>query len=268
MCEVCLQTHGEQKIQTESIASGLVISLVGNYPRCRVHYPFVLNFNVHDTVIELILVGVVRFIGGTPQEGHYFAVVKDFEDLSCWLCDDNKVSKTTENVLLGECAGNPVLLFYIRKEVLESERTHTWQSSPNISIQKRSSDRLRQRARRKENSKEAAQMLTNRFGLPFGGLIAVVAGDFCQLPPVGGKYLYVEPGFNNHKSAEGYNLWRTITSDIVVILDQVQRTKNQDFIALQQKIRQGEWDEELDTTIRSRVGAQIIRPLASESSLV
>jgi hypothetical protein len=124
-----------------------------------------LNFNVHDAVIELILVGVVRFIGGTPQEGHYFAVVKDFEDLSCWLCDDNKVSKTTENVLLGECAGNPVLLFYIRKEVLESERTHTWQSSPNISIQKRSSDRLRQRARRKENSKEAAQMLTNRYHL-------------------------------------------------------------------------------------------------------
>ena len=99
LCEVCLQTHGEQIIQTESIASGLVISLVGNYPRCREHNPSVLNFNVHDTVIELILVGFVRHIGGTPQEGHYFTVVKDFEDFSCWLCDDNKVSKTTENIL-------------------------------------------------------------------------------------------------------------------------------------------------------------------------
>jgi len=78
--------------------------------------------------------------------------------------------------------------------------------------------------------------LTNRFSLPFGSLVVVVAGDFCQLPPVGGKYLYVEPGFQNHKCTDGYNLWRTITSGIVVILDQVQRTKNQDFIALQEKI--------------------------------
>ena len=69
-------------------------------PLCRVHYPSILNFNVHDAVIELILVGVVHHIGGTPQEGHYFAVVKDFEDFSCWLCDDNKVSKTTGNILL------------------------------------------------------------------------------------------------------------------------------------------------------------------------
>jgi len=53
--------------------------------------------------------------------------------------------------------------------------------------------------------------------------------------------------------------------DIVVVLDQVQRTKNQDFIALQERIRQGKWDEEMDTTIRSRVEAQIIRPPASES---
>ena len=107
--------------------------------------------------------------------------------------------------------------------------------------------------------------LTNRSCLPFGGLLVVVAGDFCQLPPVGGTYLYVQPNFHNHKRADGYNLWRTITNDIVVILNEVQRTKNRDFIALQEKIRQGEWNEDMNTTIRSRVGAPIIRPPASES---
>jgi hypothetical protein len=112
---------------------------------------------VRDVVIELVLVGVVRHTGKTPQEGHYFAVVKDFEDISCWLCDDRKVSKTTESIFLGEYGGNPVLLFYIRKEVLESERKQKRQSSQNIPLEKRTSDRLRQRTHRTENSKEAAE---------------------------------------------------------------------------------------------------------------
>ena len=35
--------------------------------------------------------------------------------------------------------------------------------------------------------------LTNRPNVPFGGIIVVLAGDFCQLPPVRGKYLYETP---------------------------------------------------------------------------
>ena len=149
-CQVCLQIHGQQILQTESIASGLVLSLVGNLPRRRVHYPSALDFPIRDGVVELILVGVVRHVGESPREGHYFAVVQDFEDSSCWLCDDSVVSKTTQRVLLGECTGHPVLLFYIRKEVLEASHKRKLET-------KRTSDRLRQRARRAAKSTEAAE---------------------------------------------------------------------------------------------------------------
>ena len=149
-CQVCLQIHGQQILQTESIASGLVLSLVGNLPRRRVHYPSALDFPIRDGVVELILVGVVRHVGESPREGHYFAVVQDFEDSSCWLCDDSVVSKTTQRVLLGECTGHPVLLFYIRKEVLEASHKRKLET-------KRTSDRLRQRARRAAKPTEAAE---------------------------------------------------------------------------------------------------------------
>ena len=107
-CQVCSQMHGQQVLQTESIASGLVISLVASLSRRRIQYPSVLNFPVRGGVVELILVGVVRHVGETPKAGHYFAVIQNFEDSSSWICDDSVVSKTTERVLLGECKGHPV----------------------------------------------------------------------------------------------------------------------------------------------------------------
>jgi len=156
-CQVCSQMHGQQVLQTESIASGLVISLVADLSRRRIYYPSVLNFSVRDGVVELILIGVVRHVGETPKAGHYFAVIQDAVELSSWICDDSVVSRTTERALLGECKGHPVLMFYIRKEVLESERKQKRQSSQNIPLEKRTSDRLRQRTHRTENSKEAAE---------------------------------------------------------------------------------------------------------------
>ena len=152
---MCSQMHGQQVLQTESIASGLVISLVSGLSRRRIQYPSVLNFPVRGGVVELILVGVVRHVGETPKAGHYFAVIQNFEDSSSWICDDSVVSKTTETVLLGELKGHPVLMFYIRKEVLEAVRKRKRDS---IALDaKRSSDCLRQRARRAANSKEAAK---------------------------------------------------------------------------------------------------------------
>ena len=178
-CQVCLQIHGQQILQTESIASGLVLSLVGNLPRRRVHYPSALDFPIRDGVVELILVGVVRHVGESPREGHYFAVVQDFEDSSCWLCDDSVVSKTTQRVLLGECTGHPVLLFYIRKEVLEASHKRKLET-------KRTSDRLRQRARRAAKPTEAAEkyraanaeaMRSHRAALPEADRQEVCAAD-------------------------------------------------------------------------------------------
>ena len=65
------------------------------------------------------------------------------------------VSRTTERALLGECKGHPVLMFYIRKEVLEAVRKRKRDS---IALDdQRSSNRLRQRARRAGNSKEATE---------------------------------------------------------------------------------------------------------------
>ena len=154
-CQICSQMHRQQVLQTESIASGLVISLVAGLSRRRIHYPSVLNFPVRNAVVELILVGVVRHVGETPMAGHYFAVIQNFEDLSCWICDDSVVTRATEEALLGECKGHPVLMFYIRKEVLEAVRKRKHDS---IALEaKRSSDRLRQRARRAGNSKEATE---------------------------------------------------------------------------------------------------------------
>jgi len=63
--------------------------------------------------------------------------------------------------------------------------------------------------------------LTGRANLPFGGMIIVLAGDFCQLKPVGGSFLFQIPGSADNKRAAGYELYRAITSDAVVVLSKV-----------------------------------------------
>ena len=63
--------------------------------------------------------------------------------------------------------------------------------------------------------------LTGRANLPFGGMIIVLAGDFCQLKLVGGSFLFQIPGGADNKRAAGYELYRAITSDAVVVLSKV-----------------------------------------------
>jgi hypothetical protein len=97
--------------------------------------------------------------------------------------------------------------------------------------------------------------LTRRKNVPFGGMNIVAGGDFCQLPPVGGTYLFVRPGGTSGDSVNGFNLYRLITGDSVVSLNRVQRTDNKKFIELQTKVRLGEWDKATEAAFRDREGA-------------
>ena len=97
--------------------------------------------------------------------------------------------------------------------------------------------------------------LNRRPNVPFGGMSIVGAGDFCQLPPVGGTYIFLRPGGTSDDSVNGFNLYRAITNDSVVLLNRVQRTDNEEFIELQRKVRLGVWDKATETAFRNREGA-------------
>jgi len=57
--------------------------------------------------------------------------------------------------------------------------------------------------------------LTGRKNLAFGGVIVILAGDFFQLPPVGGRYVFLDPG-GNSAAKTGFELYRSFT-DVVVL---------------------------------------------------
>ena len=58
--------------------------------------------------------------------------------------------------------------------------------------------------------------------LPFGGISLAVSGDFCQIPPIAGISVFVDPGTKPREtgkrgpSLEGFNLWRLINVSITL----------------------------------------------------
>ena len=103
--------------------------------------------------------------------------------------------------------------------------------------------------------------LTER-NVPFGGVVIVLAGDFYQLGPIGCPYLFVPPGTRDGNASAGYHLYRTITDDAVVVLSQVLRTTDTSFTDFQDRLRLGNWDEDLQKKLNTRAGAQLVPPPA------
>ena len=103
--------------------------------------------------------------------------------------------------------------------------------------------------------------LTER-NVPFGGVVIVLAGDFYQLGPIGCPYLFVPPGTRDGNASAGYHLYRTITDDAVVVLSQVLRTTDTSFTDFQDRLRLGNWDEDLEKKLNTRAGAQLVPPPA------
>jgi hypothetical protein len=111
--------------------------------------------------------------------------------------------------------------------------------------------------------------LSEKLGVnrPFGGIGLLIAGDFFQLPPVKDEVLYTQPkptakGFRQKTSA--YNLYRTITSTNVVMLDTIMRTDNAEYIGLQENVRLGLWSDAIREQINARYNAPLTNNIPSD----
>jgi hypothetical protein len=81
---------------------------------------------------------------------------------------------------------------------------------------------------------------TARYDIPFGGISVILIGDFGQLPPVGDKLLFSNPGLATDESHDhGYLLYKQFTT--VVILKQILRqdVASTNFRKLLVEIRNG-----------------------------
>ncbi|OWZ18810.1 hypothetical protein PHMEG_0007035 [Phytophthora megakarya] len=92
-------------------------------------------------------------------------------------------------------------------------------------------------------------------GVPFGGVLIVLVGDFLQMPPVGGDSIFVDPTIKSRPTTadiEGFELWRRFKS--VVMLEESVRFRNDpEWGDGCSKARMGEWTPEFVAMINSRV---------------
>ena len=96
------------------------------------------------------------------------------------------------------------------------------------------------------------QRLNEIFGYsgnePFAGLLVIVCGDFFQLPPVIGLPVYSSAA--SIKSFFALDLWRKFQ---MVELTEIMRQRGYfEFISLLNKIKEGEIDDQVENTLKSR----------------
>ena len=95
----------------------------------------------------------------------------------------------------------------------------------------------------------------------FGGVNLIFAGDFAQLPPVGGTRLYADiesrraTGWRSNKKAiSGYSLWQSV--ETVITLTRPMRQSgdnNAEFVELLARLREGKCTDEDHRTLSKRV---------------
>lgn len=85
----------------------------------------------------------------------------------------------------------------------------------------------------------AKQIRKNR--KPFGGIQLILTGDFCQLPPINDEFCFKSEAWNE-------------CIKNIVYMKYIHRQKCEDFQRVLNKIRMGEWDEEVIQTINNRRG--------------
>ncbi|KAF0742563.1 hypothetical protein Ae201684P_008747 [Aphanomyces euteiches] len=89
-----------------------------------------------------------------------------------------------------------------------------------------------------------------KLDIPFGGINIVLAGDFFQMPPVGGKPMYTPLSVPNVDMKldlfedSGFSLWRSFTT-VVVLDENVRFAKDPEWGKLVSLARKGEWTRDL-----------------------
>jgi len=98
-----------------------------------------------------------------------------------------------------------------------------------------------------EKLNEIGQIVRNN-SRPFGGIQLIFSGDFFQLPPVVKSEID-----DTEKFAFCSPVWNTLFCNTTFELTQIMRQKDEIFIRILNKIRNGNIDEEVITTLESRM---------------
>ncbi|KAH9085000.1 hypothetical protein LEN26_020735 [Aphanomyces euteiches] len=97
-----------------------------------------------------------------------------------------------------------------------------------------------------------------KLDIPFGGINIVLAGDFFQMPPVGGKPMYTPLSAPNADMKldlyedSGFSLWRSFRT-VVDLVENVRFAKGPEWGRLVGLARKGEWTQDLVDILNSRI---------------